>query len=86
VRRLLTVGVLATGLVFLGGAAPAFAQDEGYPPTTPTSAPPRPPERALAFTGSDTLTLVLIGLAILATGIVLVVAARRRAAARAALR
>lgn len=87
-RRLFGVGSLVAALVLLGPAAPALAQDSGYPPTSvsPTSAVPRQPDRALAFTGSDTLTLLLVGLAVIAAGLVLFVATRRRAAAKATLR
>jgi len=69
--------------------ATAIAAVAEYPPTPPTStaAPGQqvivtPAQRAaLAFTGSD-LTVLWVGVAALALGLVLLVAARRRAAIR----
>jgi LPXTG-motif cell wall-anchored protein len=66
---------------FAALALPAGAGD--YPPssTTPTSQPASAAAR-LAFTGSDSTPLVLIGIVAVTLGAVLVVAARRRGTAQ----
>jgi LPXTG-motif cell wall-anchored protein len=74
------VFVMVAALVAL--AVPAGAQ--AYPPdsTTPTTQAAGQAAN-LAFTGSDSTPLVLIGLVAVVLGAVLVVAARRRSAVRA---
>jgi len=72
--------IAAIGLALF--ALPAGAQG-AYPPvsTTPTSAPAPAP---IAFTGSESTPLLLVGLVAVTLGAVLVVAARRLSATRAA--
>jgi hypothetical protein len=84
-RFLILLATSATMLVVF--ASSALAQE--YPPTpgpaegvTPGSAPAAGARGELAFTGSDLLPLIWIGLAVLVVGTVLVIAARRRAAIR----
>jgi hypothetical protein len=84
-RFLMLLAASATMLVVF--ASSAMAQQ--YPPApgpaegvTPGSAPGARAGGELAFTGSDLLPLIWIGLAVLVVGTVLVVAARRRAAIR----
>jgi hypothetical protein len=90
-RRIVTLLVGSAVLVLLT-VAPAMAQQ--YPPG-PTPTPLEPARGAapaaarggegLAFTGSN-LTLLWIGLAVLVTGVVLLMATRRRAAVRSRTR
>jgi len=85
-RFLILLATSATMLVVF--ASSALAQE--YPPTpgpaegvTPGTARGAAGARGeLAFTGSDLLPLIWIGLAVLVVGTVLVIAARRRAAIR----
>ncbi|MGH9030611.1 MAG: LPXTG cell wall anchor domain-containing protein [Acidimicrobiia bacterium] len=86
-RFLMLLAASATMLVVL--ATSAMAQE--YPPTpqpaeqlVPGTAPAAGARGAgeLAFTGSDLLPLIWIGLAVLVVGTALVVAARRRKAIR----
>jgi hypothetical protein len=86
-RFLMLLAASATMLVVF--ASSAMAQQ--YPPApqpaeglTPGSAPAAGARGAgeLAFTGSDLLPLIWIGLAVLVLGVALVVAARRRSAIR----
>ena len=72
--------VMAGTLVVL--ALPAGA---GYTPvsTTPTSQPASNAASNLAFTGSDSTPLVIIGIVALTLGAILVVAARRRGSVQA---
>ena len=86
-RFLMLLAASTTMLVVFASAAMA----QQYPPVpgpaegvTPGTAPGArgAAGRELAFTGSDLLPLVWIGLAVLVVGTVLVVAARRRAAIR----
>jgi hypothetical protein len=84
VRKFITLiwgAVVATAALAVL-ALPAGAQG-AYPPvsTTPTSAPAPPP---IAFTGSESTPLLLVGLVAVTLGAVLVVAARRLSATRAA--
>lgn len=83
-RKLIAMiwGGLVGSVALAVWALPAGAQG-AYPPasTTPTSAPAPPP---IAFTGSESTPLLLIGLVALTLGAVLVVAARRLSAVRAA--
>ena len=76
--------VMAATLVAV--AAPAFAgiEQPAYPPssTTPTSQPASQAAN-LAFTGSDSTPLVIIGIIAVTLGAILVVAARRRGTVRA---
>ena len=64
-------------------ALPAGAQ--AYPPasTTPTSAAASNEASNLAFTGSDSTPLVIIGIIAVTLGAILVVAARRRGSVQA---
>lgn len=88
-RFLMLLAASTTMLVVF--ASSAMAQQ--YPPepsptdiVTPGSAPAAGARGAaggeLAFTGSDLLPLIWIGLAVLVLGVALVVAARRRSAIR----
>jgi len=82
------VSAVATALFVMAATIVALALPASagvsYPPT-PT-APPQPASQAasrLAFTGSDSTPLVVIGLIALTLGAVLIVATRRRATVRA---
>jgi LPXTG-motif cell wall-anchored protein len=78
----------AAFVLALGGTA--LAQQYPPGPTPETLVPGQVPARGaapaagegLAITGSNTMMLVWIGLAVLMVGVALVVAARRRAAIR----
>jgi LPXTG-motif cell wall-anchored protein len=77
----------AAFVLALGGTA--LAQQYPPGPTPETLTPGAGPARGaagagegFAFTGSNTMLLVWIGLAVLMVGVALVVAARRRAAIR----
>lgn len=92
--RKLLILALATGTLVLVLAVPALAQEDDYtPPTVAGTVVEREPATQvggetvtrgetrggpLAFTGSDALSLALIGAGAFALGSVLVVGARRR--------
>jgi hypothetical protein len=86
-RFLMLLAASTTMLVVFATSAmaqqypPAPGPAEGVTPGTAPAAGARAGE-GLAITGSDLLPLIWIGLAVLVLGIVLVVAARRRAAIR----
>jgi LPXTG-motif cell wall-anchored protein len=78
-RRVLIL-LVASATMLLVSAGSAWAQQ--YPPA-PAEAGAGAGGEGLAITGSDTLPLLWIGLALLVAGAVLVMATRRRAAVRA---
>lgn len=82
------VSALATALFVMAATVVALVLPAGaqtaYPPssTTPTSEPSSQAAN-LAFTGSDSTPLVIIGIIAVTLGAILVVAARRRSTVRA---
>ena len=82
------LGLLVVAIVALGAMAiPAFAVDP-YPPivTTTTTVPTTTTTAAsggLAFTGSNSVSLLVIALVALTVGVVTVVALRRRGSVQA---
>jgi hypothetical protein len=79
VRRLgLIVGGAITAVMFLAGSA--FAAAGSYPPpvTTPAPAPTADPGTGIAFTGANISLGLIILVTLLVTGLVLLLAGRRR--------
>ena len=82
-----SLGLLVVALVALGAMAiPAFAVDP-YPPIVTTTTVPTTTTTAasggLAFTGSNSVSLLVIALVALTVGVVVLVALRRRGSVQA---
>lgn len=81
------LGLLVVTLVALGAMAiPAFASDP-YPPIVTTTTVPTTTTTAasggLAFTGSNSVSLLVIALVAITVGVVALVAVRRRGSVQA---
>lgn len=83
-------GVLFTTLLLLAGSPALASGEKGYPPPPkPTvvvqapSPPAAPVQGQVAFTGTNVLQWVVLGLAVMALGVLLVLVSRRRSRATA---